>query len=194
MDAVLEKCRVYGDLTDAHRTQIVHLLREHNLEQPIGYVYDDLGNENIIKEADVSINLRANSLSTYSTFASATSDLSQVVDIIKEGRATHANLSQAIYFSVFFVALQTIGYGLLLIKETTFARSQLLFLDFFILAGFGLFQANLKPVDLTTDAPPRASGTPASWPSCCPPSASRPASCWSSTGCSTRPSSTSPPP
>ena len=151
VDAVLERCRVYGNLTDQHRNQIVRMLRQRNLAQPIGYVYEDIGNENIIKEADISINLRANSLSSYSTFASATSDLSQVLDIIKEGKATHANLSQAIYFAVFFVALQVVGFCLLWTQETTFSRVQLLFLDFFVLTGFALFQANLKPVELTAE-------------------------------------------
>lgn len=155
LTAVLEKCRVYGDLSDAHRTQIVKLLRERDPEQPIGYVYEDMGNENTIKEAQVSINLRASSLSTYSTFASASGDLSQVIDIIREGRATHSNLSQAIHFSVFFVALQLIGYGILVSRGTTFSRSQLFFLDFFILAGFALFQANLKPTELSSERPNR---------------------------------------
>jgi magnesium-transporting ATPase (P-type) len=151
--AVLDKCRVYGDLTNAHRMQIVKLLRERDPENPIGYVYEDMGNENTIREADVSINLRASSLSSYSTFSSASADLSQVVDIIREGRATHSNLSQAIHFSVFFVALQLVGYGLLLARDTSFSRSQLFFLDFFVLAGFALFQANLKPTELSAETP-----------------------------------------
>lgn len=155
LSAVLEKCRVYGDLTDAHRAQILKMLREQSADRPIGYVYEDMGCESVIREASVSINLRASSLSSYSTFASASSDLTQVVDIIKEGRATHANLSQAIYFSAFFVALQFVGFAILWVKGTTFARSQLLFLDFFILVGFGLFQANLKPTDLTSETPNR---------------------------------------
>lgn len=151
--AVLDKCRVYGDLTNEHRTQIVKLLRERDPENPIGYVYEDMGNENTIREADVSINLRASSLSSYSTFASASADLAQVVDIIREGRATHSNLSQAIHFSVFFVVLQLFGYGLLRSRDTTFSRSQLFFLDFFVLAGFALFQANLKPTELSAETP-----------------------------------------
>lgn len=155
LNAVLEKCRVYGDLTDNNRAQIIKLLREKSEDRPIGYVYEDMGCESVIREATVSINLRASSLSSYSTFASASSDLTQVVEIIKEGRATHANLSQAIYFSAFFIALQFVGFAILWIKETTFARSQLLFLDFFILVGFGLFQANLKPTDLTSETPSR---------------------------------------
>ena len=155
VDTVLDRCRVYGNLTDQHRNQIVCLLRQRNLEQPIGYVYEDIGNENIIKEADISINLRANSLSSYSTFSSATSDLGLVLDIIKEGKATHANLIQAIYFGVFFIALQIIGYCLLVYKETTYSRVQLFFLDFVVLSGFALFQANLKPVELTADLPSR---------------------------------------
>lgn len=153
LEAILNRCRVYGNLTDDERAKVIRLMREKNQETPVCYVYEDMGSEKTIKEADISINLKANSLSPYSTFASSTSDLGQVLDIIKEGRATFANLSQIVFFSLFFVCLEIIAFSILVFKDTTFSRVQLLYLDFFVFAGFALFQANIKPLDLSADKP-----------------------------------------
>ena len=117
IDVVLNRCRVFGNLTDSNRTQILKLLREKNREQPIGYVYEDTGSEKIINEADVSINLKANSLSPYSVFSSEGSDLGQVVEIIKESKATFANLSQVVFFSLFFILLQIVGFFVLILDR-----------------------------------------------------------------------------
>ena len=152
MDTVLERCRVYGNLTDAERTKVMRMLRERGT-QPVCYVYHDIGCDKTVREADISINLKANSLSPYSTFSSATSDLGQVIDIIREARATHANLTQVVGFSLFFVLTQIVGYSALAFRDTSFARNQLLFLDFFVLATLALWQANIKPTDLSAEHP-----------------------------------------
>ena len=150
--SILSRCRVFGNIEGRHRTVIIKELRKRQ-SAAVGYIFNTSENADAIDQAHVSIAIKPMILHSPSLIVSSIHDFDILTKVIQEGRIAMTNLSQNVEFILFFVLLQFIGLVILNIKGTVYGRYQLLFLHFFVLLGFGILQAEIKPIKLSRQIP-----------------------------------------
>ena len=154
--AVVDKCRVFSNLRKGDRLFIYNTIKSLSEGQSIVYVTCENGDVDLIRNSEVSISLAACYTSAIHSFSSDTGNFSDVVDILQEGRTSLINRHKNFEFACYFIVLQYFGLILLLTKHTTYAGSQIFFMDILVLLCISYFQSSLGPIKLRKEVPCRS--------------------------------------
>lgn len=157
--SIISRCRIFGNIEEKHRAIIIKELRKRQ-SGTVGYIFNTSENADAIDQAHVSIAIKPMILHSPSLIVSSIPDFDILTKIFQEGRVAMSNLTQNVDFILFFIVIQFIGLIILNIKGTVYGRYQLLFLHFFVLLGFGILQAEIKPVKLNKQIPDHRMLTP----------------------------------
>ena len=153
--SILPRCKVFGNLTAGDRQKIITGLQSSKV-CPVGYVFRRNGRKDAIDQAEVSIALEPKSSISNYVFSSKKPEIETLVRVLEEGRVAAANIEQNVNFIITFTALQILGFVVLSSKSASYGQYHLLFLDFVVLLGFSILQAELKPAKINKHVPEKS--------------------------------------
>lgn len=153
--SILPRCKVFGNLTGGDRQKIITGLQQ-NQTSPVGYVFRRNGRKDAIGQAEVSVALEPKSAISNYVFSSKKPEIETLVRVLEEGRMATANIEQNVNFIITFTALQIFGFVVLSSKGVSYGQYHLLFLDFCVLLGFSILQAELKPAKINKHVPEKS--------------------------------------
>jgi cation-transporting ATPase 13A2 len=152
---ILPRCKVFGNLTAGDRQKVITGL-QGNQTSPVGYVFRRNGRKDAIGQAEVSVALEPKSAISNYVYSSKKPEIETLVRVLEEGRVASANIEQNVNFIITFTALQIFGFAILSSKGVSYGQYHLLFLDLFVLLGFSVLQAKIKPAKINKHVPEKS--------------------------------------
>lgn len=126
-----DKCIVYARMSPENKTKLIQILKDEDLVTAmIGDGPNDIG---ALKAADVSISLTWEDASMASKFVSTIPNISCLLTLFKEGKASLAFSIQCFKFIIIYSFIQFISVIMLIVLGTYLSYNQFLSVDLFLI-------------------------------------------------------------
>lgn len=147
-------CRTYGEVSYEMKKEILRFLKAYkNTKFLTAYVGDGTNDCEALREADISMALGEFDISIAAPFVSKTKNISSILTLICEGKASLVNGFHNFRFFIFFTACQFCGLLLLFFYYISWNAAQLIWMDLSMLTVFGYLISSFKPGKITADIP-----------------------------------------
>jgi magnesium-transporting ATPase (P-type) len=147
-------CRTYGEVSYEMKKEIIKFIKAYkNSKFLTCYVGDGTNDCEALREADISMALGEFDISIAAPFVSKTKNISSILTLIREGKASLTNGFHNFRFFIFFTTCQFCGLMLLFYFYISWNAAQLIWMDLSMLTVFGYLISSFKPGKLTSDIP-----------------------------------------
>jgi cation-transporting ATPase 13A3/4/5 len=152
--SVLAKAQVFARMSPEDKALLVSSLQRSYLNQNIGMCGDGANDCGALKTADVGISLSEAEASIAAPFTSKVQNISCVVELLKEGKASLTTSFQAFKFIELYSLIQFFTSILCYTKGAAITDGQFLYIDLVALVPLSIFQARTGSYHkLTKDMP-----------------------------------------
>ncbi|KAG7711194.1 hypothetical protein KL949_001750 [Ogataea haglerorum] len=145
IEKMLMKGTVFARMSPDEKHELVDRLK--SLDYTVGFCGDGANDCGALKAADVGISLSEAEASVAAPFTSRIFEISCVLDVIKEGRASLVTSFSCFQFMSLYSAIQFITVSILYKEGTNLGDFQFLYIDMFLIIPLAVFMAWSKPFD-----------------------------------------------
>lgn len=150
----MAKAQVFARMSPEDKALLVSSLQRSYLNQNIGMCGDGANDCGALKTADVGISLSEAEASIAAPFTSKVQNISCVVELLKEGKASLTTSFQAFKFIELYSLIQFFTSILCYTKGAAITDGQFLYIDLVALVPLSIFQARTGSYHkLTKDMP-----------------------------------------
>ncbi|GMM27471.1 putative acid anhydride hydrolase [Martiniozyma asiatica (nom. inval.)] len=139
VNRMLEKGIIFARMSPDEKHELVNQLRK--LSFTVGFCGDGANDCGALKGADVGISLSEAEASVAAPFTSRVFEISCVLDIIKEGRASLVTSFSCFQYMSLYSAIQFITVSLLYKEGTNLTDFQFLYIDLFLIIPIAIFMS-----------------------------------------------------
>ncbi|CCE64976.1 hypothetical protein TPHA_0J01550 [Tetrapisispora phaffii CBS 4417] len=142
---ILLKASIYARMSPDEKHELMEQLQK--LDYCVGFCGDGANDCGALKAADVGISLSEAEASVAAPFTSQVFDISCVLDIIKEGRASLVTSFSCFQYMSLYSAIQFITITILYSRGSNLGDFQFLYIDLFLIVPLAIFMSWSKPYD-----------------------------------------------
>lgn len=142
---MLMKCDIFARMSPDEKHELVEQLQK--IDYTVGFCGDGANDCGALKAADVGISLSEAEASVAAPFTSRIFEISCVLDIIKEGRASLVTSFSCFKYMSLYSAIQFITVSILYKRGTNLGDFQFLYIDLFLILPLAIFMSWSKPFD-----------------------------------------------
>lgn len=142
-DRVLLKASIYARMSPDEKHELMERLQK--LDYVVGFCGDGANDCGALKAADVGISLSEAEASVAAPFTSQVFDISCVLDVIKEGRASLVTSLACFQYMSLYSAIQFISITILYCRGSNLGDFQFLFIDLLLIIPIAVFMSWSKP-------------------------------------------------
>jgi cation-transporting ATPase 13A3/4/5 len=136
---ILENCKIFARMTPENKAILIDNFKEKNLiTVMVGDGANDIG---ALKNSDIGVSLSTEEASIASNFISTNKNISCLVKLFCEGKASFATSIQCFKFMIMYSMIQYISVTYLLILGTYLSDNQFLSIDLFLIFPLGILLA-----------------------------------------------------
>ncbi|RKP33686.1 hypothetical protein BJ085DRAFT_22433, partial [Dimargaris cristalligena] len=152
LEQVLIKCQVFARMSPDEKQEMVEKLQE--IDYCVGFCGDGANDCGALKAADVGLSLSEAEASVAAPFTSQSTDITCVLDLIREGRCALTTSFSCFKYMALYSMIQFVTVSLLYRFGASLGDFQFLFIDLFIIIPIAIFMGNSPPYHkLHTQAP-----------------------------------------
>ncbi|SCU84504.1 LAFA_0D10308g1_1 [Lachancea sp. 'fantastica'] len=151
---VLLKSSVYARMSPDEKHELVGQLQK--LDYVVGFCGDGANDCGALKAADVGVSLSEAEASVAAPFTSNSYDISCMLNVIKEGRASLTTSFSCFQYMSLYSAIQFISVTILYSRGTNLGDFQFLYIDLFLIVPIAIFMSWSKPYDKLVKKRPSA--------------------------------------
>ncbi|SCU92887.1 LAME_0F01904g1_1 [Lachancea meyersii CBS 8951] len=140
---ILLKSSVYARMSPDEKHELVGQLQK--LDYVVGFCGDGANDCGALKAADVGVSLSEAEASVAAPFTSNSYDISCMLDVIKEGRASLTTSFSCFQYMSLYSAIQFITVTILYSRGTNLGDFQFLYIDLFLIVPIAVFMSWSKP-------------------------------------------------
>jgi cation-transporting P-type ATPase 13A2 len=137
--SVLTKAKVFARCSPDDKALLVSSLQEHFMGQDIGMCGDGANDCVALKTADIGVSLSEAEASIAAPFTSKVQNISCVVELLKEGKASLTTSFQAFKFIELYSMIQFITSILCYARNARITDNQFLYIDLVALVPLSIF-------------------------------------------------------
>ncbi|SMN20528.1 similar to Saccharomyces cerevisiae YOR291W YPK9 Vacuolar protein with a possible role in sequestering heavy metals [Maudiozyma saulgeensis] len=154
VDNVLLRSSVYARMSPDEKHELVEQLQK--LDYTVGFCGDGANDCGALKAADVGISLSEAEASVAAPFTSKIFDISCVIDVMKEGRASLVTSFSCFQYMSLYSAIQFVTISILYSRGSNLGDFQFLYIDLFLIIPIAIFMSWSKPYDKLAKKRPSA--------------------------------------
>lgn len=151
---VLLKASIYARMSPDEKHEL--MLQLQKLDYTVGFCGDGANDCGALKAADVGVSLSEAEASVAAPFTSQVFDISCVLDVIKEGRASLVTSFACFQYMTLYSAIQFISITILYGRGSNLGDFQFLYIDLFLIVPIAIFMSWSKPFDKIVKKRPSA--------------------------------------
>ncbi|CCH60603.1 hypothetical protein TBLA_0D00950 [Henningerozyma blattae CBS 6284] len=142
-NSILLNCSVYARMSPDEKHELMIQLQK--IDYTIGFCGDGANDCGALKSADVGISLSEAEASVAAPFTSQIFDISCVLDVIKEGRASLVTSFACFQYMTLYSAIQFITITILYGRGSNLGDFQFLYIDLLLIIPIAIFMSWSKP-------------------------------------------------
>ena len=154
LENVLLKSSIYARMSPDEKHELVEQLQK--LDYTVGFCGDGANDCGALKAADVGISLSEAEASVAAPFTSKIFDISCVIDVMKEGRASLVTSFACFQYMSLYSAIQFVTISILYSRGSNLGDFQFLYIDLFLIVPIAIFMSWSKPYDKLAKKRPSA--------------------------------------
>ncbi|CCF55865.1 hypothetical protein KAFR_0A04300 [Kazachstania africana CBS 2517] len=140
---ILLKASIYARMSPDEKHELMEQLQK--IGYTVGFCGDGANDCGALKAADVGISLSEAEASVAAPFTSQIFDISCVIDVIKEGRASLVTSFACFQYMSLYSAIQFISVSFLYSRGSNLGDFQFLYIDLFLIVPIAIFMSWSKP-------------------------------------------------
>lgn len=140
---MLMKCDIFARMSPDEKHELVEQFQK--LDYTVGFCGDGANDCGALKAADVGISLSEAEASIAAPFTSRKFEISCVIDVIKEGRASLVTSFACFKYMSLYSAIQFVTVTILYKRGTNLGDFQFLYIDLFLILPLAIFMSWSKP-------------------------------------------------
>lgn len=142
-DTVLLKACIYARMSPDEKHELMERLQK--LDYVVGFCGDGANDCGALKAADIGISLSEAEASVAAPFTSQIFDISCVLNVIEEGRASLVTSFACFQYMSLYSAIQFISITILYCRGSNLGDFQFLFIDLLLIVPIAIFMSWTKP-------------------------------------------------
>lgn len=154
LNNVLLNASIYARMSPDEKHELVEQLQK--LDYTVGFCGDGANDCGALKAADVGISLSEAEASVAAPFTSQIFDISCVIDVMKEGRASLVTSFACFQYMSLYSAIQFITISILYSRGSNLGDFQFLYIDLFLIIPIAIFMSWSKPYETLVKKRPSA--------------------------------------
>ncbi|CDK29706.1 unnamed protein product [Kuraishia capsulata CBS 1993] len=154
IEKMLMKGNIFTRMSPDEKHELVEQLKK--LDYTVGFCGDGANDCGALKAADVGISLSEAEASVAAPFTSRLFEISCVLDVIKEGRASLVTSFSCFQFMSLYSAIQFVSVSILYKRGTNLGDFQFLYIDMFLILPIAIFMSWSKPFPILCQKRPTA--------------------------------------
>ncbi|CAL9737371.1 vacuolar cation-transporting ATPase Ypk9p [Monosporozyma servazzii] len=154
INEILLNTSVYARMSPDEKHELMERLQK--LDYTVGFCGDGANDCGALKAADIGISLSEAEASVAAPFTSKVFDISCVLDVIKEGRASLVTSFSCFQYMSLYSAIQFISISILYSRGSNLGDFQFLYIDLFLIIPIAIFMSWSKPYDKLSSKRPSA--------------------------------------
>lgn len=154
VENILLKTSIFARMSPDEKHELVNQLQK--IDYTVGFCGDGANDCGALKAADVGISLSEAEASVAAPFTSRVFEISCVLDVIKEGRASLVTSFSCFQYMSLYSAIQFISVSLLYKEGTNLGDFQFLYIDLALIIPIAIFMSWSKPYDKVAKKKPSA--------------------------------------
>ncbi|ONH66901.1 Vacuolar cation-transporting ATPase YPK9 [Cyberlindnera fabianii] len=139
INTLLLKTNIFARMSPDEKHELVEQLQE--LDYTVGFCGDGANDCGALKAADVGISLSEAEASVAAPFTSRTFEISCVLDVIKQGRASLVTSFSCFQYMSLYSAIQFISVSILYKRGSNLGDFQFLWIDLFLILPLAIFMS-----------------------------------------------------
>ncbi|SCU93861.1 LADA_0G05226g1_1 [Lachancea dasiensis] len=143
INEILLKGSIYARMSPDEKHELVSQLQ--NLDYVVGFCGDGANDCGALKTADVGVSLSEAEASVAAPFTSNSYDISCMLDVIKEGRASLTTSFSCFQYMSLYSAIQFVTVTILYSRGINLGDFQFLYIDLFLIVPIAIFMSWSKP-------------------------------------------------
>ncbi|KAI0460792.1 hypothetical protein LJB42_001592 [Komagataella kurtzmanii] len=154
LEKMLIKTGVFARMSPDEKHELVEQLQK--LDYSVGFCGDGANDCGALKAADIGISLSEAEASVAAPFTSQNFEISCVLDVIKEGRASLVTSFSCFQFMSLYSAIQFITVSIMYHRGSNLGDFQFLYIDLLLILPLAIFMSWSKPYHLVSKKRPSA--------------------------------------
>lgn len=154
IEKILLNTNIFARMSPDEKHELVEQLQK--LDYTVGFCGDGANDCGALKAADIGISLSEAEASVAAPFTSTKFDISCVLDVIREGRASLITSFSCFKFMSLYSAIQFITITILYQKGSNLGDFQFLWIDLFLILPIAIFMSWSKPYNKISKKRPSA--------------------------------------
>lgn len=154
INEILLRTAIYARMSPDEKHELMERLQK--LDYTVGFCGDGANDCGALKAADIGISLSEAEASVAAPFTSKIFDISCVLDVIKEGRASLVTSFACFQYMSLYSAIQFITISMLYSRGSNLGDFQFLYIDLFLIIPIAIFMSWSKPYDKLCSKRPSA--------------------------------------
>ena len=143
INMVLLKSSIYARMSPDEKHELVGQLQ--GLDYVVGFCGDGANDCGALKAADVGVSLSEAEASVAAPFTSSVFEISCILDVIKEGRASLTTSFSCFQYMSLYSAIQFVTVTMLYSRGINLGDFQFLYIDLFLIVPIAIFMSWSKP-------------------------------------------------
>ncbi|KAG0668265.1 Vacuolar cation-transporting ATPase [Maudiozyma exigua] len=143
LERVLLKSSIYARMSPDEKHELVEQLQK--LDYTVGFCGDGANDCGALKAADIGISLSEAEASVAAPFTSKIFDISCVINVMKEGRASLVTSFACFQYMSLYSAIQFVTISILYSRGSNLGDFQFLYIDLFLIVPIAIFMSWSKP-------------------------------------------------
>lgn len=154
IETILMKSSIFARMSPDEKHELVNQLQ--NIDYTVGFCGDGANDCGALKAADVGISLSEAEASVAAPFTSRKFEISCVLDVIKEGRASLVTSFSCFQYMSLYSAIQFITVSILYKEGSNLGDFQFLYIDLALIIPIAVFMSWSKPYSMIDKKKPTA--------------------------------------
>lgn len=154
IETILMKSSIFARMSPDEKHELVSQLQK--LDYTVGFCGDGANDCGALKAADVGISLSEAEASVAAPFTSRIFEISCVLDVIKEGRASLVTSFSCFQYMSLYSAIQFISVSILYKEGSNLGDFQFLYIDLVLIIPIAIFMSWSKPYSIIVKKKPTA--------------------------------------
>lgn len=142
-ESFVKRCKVFARMSPKDKKNLVEFIQRSGLS--VGFCGDGANDCGALKAADIGISLSESEASVAAPFSSNIKNISCVVDILLEGRASLATSFSCFKFMALYSMIQFTSLILLYSFGSTLGDNQFVFIDLILILPLGMLMSRFQP-------------------------------------------------
>ncbi|KAM3163822.1 Cation-transporting ATPase [Lachancea thermotolerans] len=143
INEILLNSSIYARMSPDEKHELVGQLQ--SLDYVVGFCGDGANDCGALKAADVGVSLSEAEASVAAPFTSGVFEISCILDVIKEGRASLTTSFSCFQYMSLYSAIQFVTVTILYSRGTNLGDFQFLYIDLFLIVPIAIFMSWSKP-------------------------------------------------